>query len=190
MFETVTLADLVTPFVEQIVAKRVEVYNEFSLQHEFGFFLRTQFPADKVQFERNVDFFKFDKTFSFVKREIDISVFSADPMRRKWAIELKFPRNGQYPEQMFSFCRDIVFVEQLKAAGFSHAGLLIFADDHLFWSGRTDGIYGFFRGRAPLHGAVRKPTGARDVELTIRGSYHVEWANVAERVRFAAVEVV
>ncbi len=28
-------------------------------------------------------------------------------------VELKFPRNGQHPEQMYSFCKDIVFAEQL-----------------------------------------------------------------------------
>ncbi len=28
-------------------------------------------------------------------------------------LELKYPRNGQHPEQMFSFCKEIAFVEEL-----------------------------------------------------------------------------
>lgn len=32
----------------------------------------------------------------------------------KYAIEIKFPTNGQYPEQMFIFCKDIKFLEELK----------------------------------------------------------------------------
>src|SRR5712691_8632249 len=153
-----TLADLVGPFIEQVAARRIEVYNEFSLQHELGIFLRDIFPQDRVQFERNVKDFFPDKLSSFTKREIDISVFSADKKQLKWAIELKFPRNGQHPEQMFSFCKDIAFAEQLRAAGFSQTGLLIFADDDLFWRGPTDGIYAFFRGGSPLQVSVRKPT--------------------------------
>lgn len=52
---------------------------------------------------------------------------------------------------MFSFCKDIKFAEQLKKAGFEHAGLLVFAEDPLFWQGVYDGdrIYRFFRGRDP-----------------------------------------
>ena len=31
--------------------------------------------------------------------------------KNRYAIELKFPRNGQYPETMFSFVKDIKFLE-------------------------------------------------------------------------------
>ena len=64
-----------------------------------------------------------------------------------YAIELKYPRNGQHPEQMFSFCKDITFAEELVEAGSRHAAVIIFADDPLFYRGRSNGIYGYFRGR-------------------------------------------
>jgi len=35
----------------------IEIYNEFSLQHEYGVFLRQAQRKSKVQFERNVSFF-------------------------------------------------------------------------------------------------------------------------------------
>ena len=130
-------------FVDTIRNSKVEVYNEFSLQHELGIFLRSRLVNLEIQFERNVSLFFI--TGEFVKKEIDISVYAADKSRLHCAIELKFPRNGQYPEQMFSFCKDIKFAEQLKRSGFEQTFFLVFADDPLFYSGNHEGIYSYFR---------------------------------------------
>jgi hypothetical protein len=64
----------------------------------------------KIQFERNV-LSLFQQTSHFIKKEIDVCVYSQDRTQKHSAFELKFPRNGQYPEQMFSFCKDIAFAE-------------------------------------------------------------------------------
>lgn len=64
---------------------QVEVYNEFSLQHELGIFLRAQLPDYKVQFERNTKFFGISGT---IKHEIDIVVFND---KESYAVELKYP---------------------------------------------------------------------------------------------------
>jgi hypothetical protein len=188
------LAALVTSFVASVAANDIEIYNEFSLQHELGIFLRTKLPGYVVEFERNVKDENFlssnARNASFTKRELDIAVFSKDRKELKYAIELKYPRNGQYPEQMFSFCKDIAFVEELKAAGFSRAALLIFADDHLFYSGSGDGIiYSFFRVGKPITGHIKKPTGTKKEHVTIKGSYVVSWSAVSAETKFAFVEV-
>lgn len=146
-----TLSTLITPFVSAVADGRVEVYNEFSLQHELGIFLRSNTPQLKIQFERNVSFF-FGSKSGFTKREIDISAYSSNAKELSFAIELKYPRNGQHPEQMFSFCKDIAFVEELVSAGFRRAAFVVFAEDPLFYRGSTDGIYGLFRGGKPVHG--------------------------------------
>jgi hypothetical protein len=88
--------DLIAPFINSISSGQIEIYNEFSLQHELGFFLRTQLPNCKVQFERNVRSL-FPSQNSFVKREIDIVLTDRNADEHHWAIELKYPRNGQYP---------------------------------------------------------------------------------------------
>ena len=137
------LNELLESFCESIAAETIEIYNEFSLQHELGLFLREKLPDYKVQFERNISFF-FPPHRAFTKREIDITVFSPHApgrMNLKYAIELKYPRNGQYPEQMFSFCKDIAFLEELQVAGFGSAALLILAEDRPFYEGKTEGIY-------------------------------------------------
>src|SRR6266849_828258 len=179
---------LMRPFVESVASGETEVYNEFSLQHELGIFLRARLPSYYVRFERNVAFFFEGKT-SFTKREIDVSVFSTDKKQLHYAIELKYPRNGQYPEQMFSFCKDIAFAEELNAAGFTRTAVVIFAEDPLFYRGLGEGIYGYFRTGQVLHGPVRKPTGPKDAEVSIRGQYRIEWRPINGPLRYTVVEV-
>ena len=79
------------------------IYNEFSLQHELGIFLREKLSnIYKVEFERNVNFFLGkENSKKLIKKEIDIVVYDKE-RDEKIAIELKYPLNGQYPEQMFS----------------------------------------------------------------------------------------
>jgi hypothetical protein len=182
------LAELTRKFVASISENHIEIYNEFSLQHEFGIFLRAALPGYAVQFERNVDYFAFSKA-AFTKRELDIAVFTKNKTELKYAIELKYPRNGQHPEQMFSFTKDIAFAEELKAVGFTGTALLIFADDPLFYSGAGEGIYGYFRAGRPITGRIDKPTGSRDQHVTIQGSYRVAWSAVSANTRYALIEV-
>jgi hypothetical protein len=182
------LAALATQFVHSVATDGIEIYNEFSLQHEFGIFLRGAFPNHKVQFERNIAYFGPSKSH-FTKRELDIAVFSPDRKDLKYAIELKYPRNGQYPEQMFSFCKDVAFAEELKAAGFSRAALLIFADARPFYAGSGEGIYGFFRTGRPITGRIEKPTGDKNDHVQIKGSYVVSWLPVSAETKYAFIEV-
>ena len=176
-------------FASKVADCSVEIYNEFSLQHELGIHLRSIFPSMKVQFERNVSFFFSNSNLKFIKKEIDISIFSANKDQKEVALELKFPRNGQYPEQMFSFCKDICFVEQLKKAGFRSAYFIVFADDRLFYEGSTDKIYGFFRGGKELHGNIQKPTGKKNESVSINGSYSISWFPVSQGMKYTLVEI-
>jgi hypothetical protein len=181
------MKELIKKFVDLIEKGQIEIYNEFSLQHELGIFLRRHFQAYKVQFERNISFFFHDKR-NFTKREIDISVFSPDKNQLFYLFELKYPRNGQYPEQMFSFCKDLAFVEEMKTSGFRKTYVLIFADDRLFYEGTQDGIYGYFRAGKKLHGSIKKPTGKKDSEVVIKGNYTVNWQTVKGELKYTLIE--
>ena len=144
------LSGRIDDFFQLVAQGRVEIYNEFSLQHELGGYLRSVLPARfRVQFERPVSFFDI-KAQRLSKKEIDISVFTQDQVERI-AIELKFPRNGQYPEQMFAACRDIAFLEELVRHGFTGGFFVMAADDPLFYQGAgQEGIYGCFRAGRPV----------------------------------------
>lgn len=182
------MKDIIASFADEVRGGKVEIYNEFSLQHEFGIFLRTLLSGKKVQFERNISFFGLNKD-GFEKREIDIVVFDDNNSHQpETAIELKFPRNGQYPETMFSICKDIAFTEQLKRNCFTGAYAVIFADDHNFYEGKPEGIYGYFRDGKTLTGTITKPTGKRDTSVTICGSYSVQWHSVTGTLRYALIE--
>jgi len=175
-------------FFSCVAKDEIEIYNEFSLQHEYGVYLRARLsPTFKVQFERPVSFFGLVRS-DFVKKEIDLAVFSTD-LSEKYAFEFKYPRSGQYPEQMFKACQDIRFLEQLCHSGFVRCFFVMVADDPLFYeSGGKTGIYRHFRTSVPIHGHIQKPTGAKDDAVEISGNYQVIW-NAVDSRKYTVVEV-
>ena len=175
---------LLDEFMSCVESGDIEIYNEFSLQHELGLFLRERVDGYKVQFERNTRYFDISDT---IKHEIDIVVYNAD---KKYAIELKFPVNGQYPEQMYSFVKDICFMEQLKQAGFNNTYCLTAVVDSKFYAGKkTDGIYSFFRGNAPLSGVISKPTGQREESVRLDGKYCIKWNTENKKYVYYVVSI-
>jgi hypothetical protein len=184
----VNLLSSIAKFTQQLQSCEIEIYNEFSLQHELGIFLRNKHPEWKIQFERNVSHFYGEKK-NFTKKELDIAITSKDGTDLLSAIELKYPRNGQYPEQMFSFCKDIAFAEELHKFGFKQTVFLVIVDDPLFHSGNADGIYGYFREKKPLTGVIKKPTGTKGDDVTIDGSYIVDWAPINDRMKYAVISI-
>jgi len=184
-------------FLDDIKSGEIEIYNEVSLQLELGIFLRENYKKYKVQFERNVSFFGFDKS-SFIKKEIDISLFGFDASKNtgtlEIAIELKYPRNGRIPETMYDFCRDIVFLERLVRSGFSTGYAIIFADNPNFYKGNQNGIYGYFRyneNSSPknLTGEIKKPTGDKNESINIEGNYLIEWKPLKDKLKYAIIEI-
>ena len=85
---------------------------------------------------------------------------------------MKYPRNGQVPESMFSFCKDIKFLEQLVNSGFKSAYFIAIADDPLFYSGNNNGIYGLFRNQEP-----------------ISGYYKAEWKPIINNTKYCLIKI-
>lgn len=172
-------------FMDLICLGNIEVYNEFSLQHELGIFLRAKVGNSyKVQFERNVKYFNITNT---IKHEIDLVIYCEN---ERYAIELKYPRNGQVPEQMFSCLKDICFMEQLKNKGFKSTYCITLVDDKLFYSGdKQDEIYAYFRDDKIIRGLVTKPTGKKDTIVEICGTYKVNWKNCGDKKRYYIIEI-
>lgn len=171
----------------------VEIYNEFSLQHELGIYLRNNMPEYKVQFERNAKNFITDKSVKTRKHEIDIVVFNEE---KRYAIELKYPRHGQYPVRMFQFVKDIQFMEELKNNGFTRTFTIVIVDDadgKNFYSGNfTNGIYKYFRlgGSNILHGQVDYPCKGKNIDaLDIKGNYTIEWKILPRKLRGYILEI-
>lgn len=175
---------LLYEFMDMLENAQVEVYNEFSLQHELGIFLRGKLSDYKVQFERNAKFFGISGT---LKHEIDIVVYNDT---EKYAIELKYPVNGQYPEQMYSFVKDIAFMEQLKNNGFDATYCLTMVKDKNFYSGKkSDGIYSYFRENEMLCGIIKKPTGKREEFIKLGQRYTINWEGKTENIRYYIIAI-
>lgn len=175
-------------FFDHVRNNDIEIYNEFSLQHELGIYLRKLMPDYKVQFERNVSFFEYQKSCLY-KKEIDITISRKENGRPVCALELKYPRNGQVPETMYSFCKDIAFLEQLVSLGFETAYFIAVADDKLFYSGLSKGIYAMFRGVQPITGVINKPTGTKDTSVNISGLYQASWVTVFGTTKYCLIQV-
>ncbi|EPA06102.1 hypothetical protein [Candidatus Nitrosarchaeum limnium] len=184
-----SIIELVNEFIQKIIQKEVEIYNEASIQYELAIFLRNKLPKHKIQLERNVSYFGLTKN-KFIKKEIDIVIFNQDKTEKS-AIEIKFPTNGQYPEQMFSFCKDIKFLEELKNNGFSNNVFLCFANDSNFWSGSVgkNPIYTYFRKSKIITGIIQKPTGSKDEQFNIIGSYVAKWQNINNLIQYFTIQI-
>ena len=170
--------------MNMVETNQIEIYNEFSLQHELGIFLRNNLCDYKVQFERNTKFFGITGT---VKHEIDIVIYND---LEKYAIELKYPLNGQHPEQMYSFAKDICFMEQLKKYNFTSTYCLTVVNDSKFYSGlKTDGIYSYFRNGNILTGTITKPTGKKDESIFLNNHYHIKWEGIGPKLKYYVVDI-
>ena len=178
------IKSLLIEFMKLIKTGEIEIYNEFSLQHELGIFLRERLPEYKVQFERNTKFFGLA---GLVKHEMDIVIYN-DTM--KFAVELKYPLNGQHPEQMFSFVKDICFMEQLRLQGFDRTYCLTVVKDKKFYDGvKKDGIYAYFRDGKSVKGVITKPTGAKDEIVKIERDYNIDWIGAGKEYKYYIVEI-
>lgn len=183
------LKGLIESFFKYVQERDIEIYNEFSLQHELGIYLRNTIANYKVQFERNVSFFSNDN--KTIKREIDIAIFN-DDKSEKYAIELKHPLNGQHPEQMYSFAKDIKFMEELKDRGFNKTACVVLVCDRSFYEGKMNtGIYNYFRQEYAVYGDIYKPTGANKnsefISLTSRHEFR--WQDLNDRSKFYVIEM-
>ncbi|WML32441.1 hypothetical protein RCG24_11565 [Neobacillus sp. OS1-32] len=183
------LRQLVVGFFLYVKTNNIEIYNEFSLQHELGIFLRKKLQGYRIQFERNVSYFIPDN--KTIKKEIDITIFNEDKSE-KYAIELKCPLNGQYPEQMYSFVKDIKFTEELKSRGFTKTATVTLVSDRPFYEGRNNkGIYKFFREEHAVYGSIFKPTGVGKNEdcITLSGRYDFIWQDLSEGRKYYIIEI-
>jgi len=179
----------ISEFFESAEKSKVEFYNEFNFQHEIGFWLRKKLNKKyKVEFERNVDHFGLTKS-EFPKKEIDLVIYEKDK-RIKYAIELKFPTNGQYPEQIYKSFQDIKFLEQLVKKGFK-CWFIFLTRDKLFYEGKTEGIYKYFRKpkENPINGKISKPTGTSMDSIVIQGSYKIKWQNLENRMKYFCIRI-
>jgi len=187
------LKETIEEFLEFATDNAIEIYNEFSLQHELGIFLRNKIKDYKIQFERNISFFFMNaKT---VKHEIDIVIYNHDKSE-KYAIELKYPTDSQYPEKLYSFIKDIKFMEQLKELGFNKTYCVtIFPSEYKkFYDGadkRVDGIYKYFRKENSVYGKVNKPTGAlKEIEyIELNNKYDIVWQDTKRNEKYYLIEM-
>lgn len=172
------------------------VYNEFSLQFELGCYLRKN--GYDVYFEKNVRSYGISKE-NLYKSEIDLV---AEKNGKKYAIELKYPKNGQYPEEMYSFIIDIAFTQQLlnthNTKVFDKTYCLTLVDDQNFCCKKSKKnralvctrIYQYFRHFPNTtytlpKGTYNKPTGGETgIPVTTSKAAVYQWQQIGNQNRW------
>lgn len=103
--------------------------------------------------------------------------------------------NGRAPEYMYDFIKDIAYLEELKGNGLPKAYCLMIVDDDRYYRvakrRKGDGIYAYFRAKAPIHGKIEKPTGGTKEAVFIDGEYRIDWRMMrnSEKGRYCFIEV-
>ena len=203
--------------LEALDNKDADIYNEFSLQHELGIYLREKLGDKyKVQFERNAEELWGDfEIGDWKKTEMDIFVYKKNngkdvkDIDEIYAIELKFPRNKQYPEQMYSFIKDIKFMQQVKEKKrLARTFVLTLVDDQLFFKitgqERNNKIYKYFRSnysledqiiqaeeKIPTAKGIDKPTGTEEdsITLNLELKQKIKWELISSNYRYYFMEI-
>lgn len=163
-------------FFEYLNENKLQIYNEISFQLELAIFLRTKFNDKDILLEKNVRNWGIKGT---KKKEIDIVIIDKNT-NEKIAIELKYPLNGQHPEQMYKFVEDACFCEQLQSTNeFAATYSVVLVNDSSFYQKKktSGGIYKFFRENRELTGIIYKPTGkGKGIEfLELTHAHYINW---------------
>lgn len=189
---SVSIQKLIEDFTKEFKNWDDFIYNEFSLQHELGIYLRGKLPKEYlVQFEKNVKKFTDSETVKetrFEKKEIDIVIVNTKDENECYAIELKYPVNGEYPVQMFKFVEDIRFMEQVKSLPcFKDTFVFCLVEQDGFYvpKNKTEGIYQYFRGENPscLKGTIENPVKNMEKKnFKLENEYSIKWEKVENGV--------
>lgn len=170
-----------------------KIYNEFSLQHELGIYLREKLGENyRVLFEKNICYIPQTVTNEdWCKKEIDITVVKKSGI--KWipsfAIELKFPQNRAYPRRMFQFIEDMQFMEQVKDyCNFETTYCIALVHDIKFYSDKDGkleniGIYSYFRKQNTIPANEEIPCPINDGKpesITLTREHKISWKKINE----------
>jgi len=93
---------------------------------------------------------------------------------------------------MYSFVKDLKFMEELKHLGFSRTYSLVLVSDRPFYQGdNISSIYKFFRKEFRLYGKINKPTGEKknDENIELTGNYQFEWQSLDSNRKYYMIEI-
>lgn len=171
------IEQLIIEFISNDNIKFKEIDNEYSLQFELAYFLRTRLEKCIVTVEKKV-------TIQKLSHRLDIYIKTED--NKEYAIELKFPTNGQVPIQMYKFIKDIETMEELKNQyNYDNTFALLLTNDKKILTKNnsqlsTKGIYKYFRTDTSLDTKIEPisiPVGKdKDNDnINLRNRYSIEF---------------
>lgn len=214
-----TINDFFTDLKNGSIKVDEDFDNEFGMQFELGVRLRNALVQNgfagqgyKVYFEKNIKNICRINKWNYsdtLKKEIDLLIAktSSEQLEELYAIELKFPRNGQYPEQMYEFVKDLAFIAQLKGQyNFTAGWSIVLVDDNKFCKTTnrktTNAIYTYFRedtnvgnNLKKIQGKIQKPTGKYKyqvpplINIPVGYGQTVQWESINQKLYYYTIQV-
>ena len=167
---------------------------EKTVQNQLAVFLNQNCPPQTFV-ELEVNCRALTNGAKTTKREIDIFW---EHEKTHHAIELKFHRDlGSFDLGIFHFLEDVLFGEELIAAGFESFGALFFTDVDKFHTAprktlrpknpENMELYHRFRVERCIYGDTRLHTGKFDKTVSLRGRYSLAWHEFVGDTKFTFV---
>lgn len=186
-------------FMKDLPSISGRISNEAALQFELAYCLRKMMGQNSeytLFFEKNAYQLCNETKGVLRKTEIDISIIQKKITNdieiddRMCAIELKFPRNKRYPEEMFMFVEDVKFLEQLICkCKFREAYSIVLVDDLLFTDKSESkrilrkGIYAPFRNHEKFEQEYEPPTKSKSKgTIKLSRSYEITWESLGNNL--------
>ena len=92
---------------------------------------------------------------------------------------------------MYSFVKDIRFMEELKHFGFTNTYTIVLVDNPQFYSGKSSGIYKIFRDTHQIDGKILKPTAnySKSEFIELQNSYTFNWNKLDDKQSYFFIDI-
>jgi L-rhamnose mutarotase len=187
------IKNLIIKFIDLIKEENIEIYNEAALQYELAIFLRKEHPEYKIQLERNIEDFNFEKS-NFKKKEMDIIIYKDKNRKQDMiVIELKaiINQHKARPVTVFNWIEDLIFLEQLKEHGIQCYSIFYTNENNYFiGENKTGKLLTDFRNKK-IFGTYQKHQKTQKTNdiVTLKKMYHINLETVNEKEKYFIIEI-
>lgn len=170
--------------------------SEFTLQFRICRFLEEEISGIQIELESNINRYNI---YNLIKKEIDVDILDINNHRS--AIEIKYVKDlGSYNIGMYKFTEDLKFLEQLVSHETFNSGygILFTSVEKVFTEPKKPlnprnkenlRLYECFRVNKRLSGNMQIKTGKLKGELTLDGTYPINWEMFTPNIKACIVKI-
>ena len=171
------MQEIIQHFFKNIEQYPFELYNESGFRHEFGIFLKNNYPNLNVRLDYPVSRM-FNPIPKLANKEADVLLVDSD--QGKHIIEIKMPKDENASHvDLYRAVLDLKFLEQLRKLDYQTCISLFITKRKNIWESTNGGIYKKFAGESVNIASVTKdeiqPFLIHGGPIEIEGNYSARW---------------